>query len=110
MTLSNGSELVLADKKSVSTTDLGLDGEKKPYALVKVLSGTLFLKNLSDDKWEVTSSEGGKPSKKEYRKTDNVPLRAGTVIKFRDGALGTVSYRSKPSKDDAGTVTTAPTE
>jgi serine/threonine protein phosphatase PrpC len=110
MTLSNGSELVLADKKSVSTTDLGLDGEKKPYALVKVLSGTLFLKNLSDDKWEVTSSEGGKPSKKEYRKTDNVPLRAGTIIKFRDGALGTVSYRSKPSKDDAGTVTTAPTE
>ena len=108
MTLSNGGELVLADKKSVSTTDLGLDGEKKPYALVKVLSGTLFLKNLSDDKWTVTSPNGGKPTTNV--KMDNVPLRAGTVIEFRKGAVGTVAYRSKPSKDDAGTVTTAPPE
>jgi hypothetical protein len=108
MTLSNGSELVLADKKSVSTTDLGLDGKKQPYALVKVLSGTLFLKNLSDDKWTVTSPNGGKPTTNV--KMDNVPLRAGTVIEFRKGAIGTVVYRSKPSKDDAGTVTTAPPE
>jgi serine/threonine protein phosphatase PrpC len=107
--LSSGGELVLADKRSVSTGDLGLDGEKKPYALVKVLSGTLFLKNLSDDKWKVTSSEGSKQSKKEYKNTDNVPLRAGTTIEFRTGAVGTVSYRNKPSKDDAGAVTTAPT-
>jgi len=109
MTLSGGGELVLTDKKPVSTTDLGLDDKKQPYALVKVLSGTLFLKNLSDDKWTVTPPKGGKPSTNV--KMDNVPLRAGTIIKFRDGALGTVAYRSKPSKDDAGgTVTIAPTE
>jgi Protein phosphatase 2C len=109
LTLSSGGELILADKKSVSTTDLGLDGEKKPYALVKVLSGTLFLKNLSDDKWTVTSPNGGKQSTNV--KNDNVPLRAGTIIEFRKkGAVGTVAYRSKPSKDDAGTVTTAPNQ
>jgi hypothetical protein len=108
MTLSGGGELVLTDKKPVSTTDLGLDSKKQPYAVVKVLSGTLFLKNLSEDKWTVTPPKGGKPSTNV--KMDNVPLRAGTTIKFRDGALGTVSYRSKPSKDGAGTATTGLTE
>ena len=109
LTLGSGSELVLTDKKPVSTTDLGLDDKKQPYAQVKVLSGTLFLKNLSDDKWTVTSPNGGRQSTNV--KNDNVPLRAGTIIEFRKkGAVGTVAYRSKPSKDDAGTVTAAPTE
>ncbi len=104
---SNG-EVLLADKKSVSTSDLALEGDKHPYALVKVLSGTLFLKNLSDDAWTVTWPNGGKKSK--VAKLDNVPLRAGMLIEFRKGVSGSVAYRSKPSKNDVGTVTTAPTE
>ena len=40
----------------------GWMARKQPYALVKVLSGTLFLKNLSDDKWTVTSPKSGKQS------------------------------------------------
>jgi serine/threonine protein phosphatase PrpC len=108
MTLDSGAEMVLTDKKSLSTAELGLDGGKQAYALVKVLSGTMFLKNLSDDSWTVTSPNSGKKSK--IAKMDNVPLHAGTVIEFRKGQSGTVAYRNKPSKDNIGTVTAAPTE
>lgn len=103
LTFGNG-ELVVADKQSVSTTDLALNDKKQLYAQVKLLSGTLFLKNLSDDKWTVTSPNSGKKS--QIKKNENAPLLAGTSIEFHHGASASVSYRSKPPKDDAGTVTT----
>jgi Protein phosphatase 2C len=103
LTFSNG-ELVVADKQAVSTTDLGLNGKKQAYAQVKLLSGTLFLKNLSDEKWEVTSPNSGKKS--EIKKNENAPLLAGTLIEFHHDASVSVSYRSKPPKDDAGAATT----
>jgi Protein phosphatase 2C len=107
LTFSNG-ELVVADKQAVSTTDLGLNDKKQAYGQVKLLSGTLFLKNLSDDKWTVTSPNSGKKSK--IGKNENVPLLPGTSIEFHKDASASVSYRSKPPKDDAGTVTTRTNE
>jgi Protein phosphatase 2C len=95
LVLTGGKELTLMQGMTISSPDIAPDEEQHPYAKVRQKNSILYLVNLSQDTWTVTSPADGKKFK--YANNDQVPLHADMKITFNKSTTGSISFRSKSS-------------